>query len=424
MRRLCWSAGPCIGLILALGCSSSEEGGGAGNGSRSTGGSGPIFEPGAGTGSSGNLFTDGGELRDGVLENLRNSACAGDTRRTESLPSVIQFIVDTSGSMGRDAPGSNDSKWQVTRDALGAAIDSLPSSTAIGIQYYPNQGTSPSEPNGDETDPPRAVSECVNTSGAIPIDLLGPAGSAHRGAIASSLAAVDPEGGTPTHDAYHLALDPIRATQFPGSRFLVLITDGQPTFLSGCRGTGNISDAVDPRPIVDEVTGAAGEGFKTFVIGSPGSEEVGIPIFDDARTWLSMAASTGGTARPGCSDSGPQFCHFDMSQEADFAQALQTTLQLIVGAVLSCSYPVPTPTNGQSIDPDKVNVIYTPAGGASQLVPRAPVSGCGPGTEGWRYTDDGGSIELCETTCNRIKGSENPQLDVLFGCSSVIDVPR
>jgi hypothetical protein len=258
----------------------------------------------------------------------------------------------------------------------------------------------------------------------VPIDLLGPAGSAHRANLASALAAVDPEGGTPTHDAYRLGLEPLRAAQFPGSRFLVLITDGQPTFLSECRGTGNIRDAVDPRPIVDEVGGAAREGFQTFVIGSPGSEEVGIPIFDDARTWLSMAASRGGTARPGCSDEGPAFCHFDMSQEANFAQALQDTLELIVGAVLSCDYAVPTPTNGQAIDPNKVNVIFTPNGGASQLVPRAPAAGCGPGTEGWRYSDDGQRIELCETTCSRIKGSENPQLDVLFGCTSIVDVPR
>jgi len=57
-------------------------------------------------------------------------------------------------------------------------------------------------------------------------------------------------------------------------------------------------------------------------------------------------------------------------------------------------------------------------------VPRAATPTCEAGTEGWVYSPDGRNIVLCEPTCARIKGSPDPQLDVLFGCESKTDDPR
>jgi hypothetical protein len=446
MKVMQWSPF-LVGLValVGLGCSSSSGNGanggsgasgtGAnGSGAKGSGANGGSTGAGGLTGagnaggtifiSSGGGPDEGGGAgmpsvgADGGLDALRHSACANDTARTEPSPSVLELVVDTSGSMKDRPNGSNQSKWQSTHDALKIALDSLTPQTGVGVLYFPDKNTSPSMPSGTETDAPRPPTDCVNLNAQVPIDLLGASGAPHRTQVSMSLDTINgPQGGTPTHDAFHAGADAIAATMLPGSRFIVLITDGQPTFLSGCRGTGNVTEPQDPTPILDDVKALMAKGIRTFVIGSPGSEQVGVPIYADARMWLSMAASLGGTALPGCSDNGPNFCHFDMTKSTDFSTALRDVLTQIVGTVLSCSYTLPTPTNGGTIDKTKVNVVFTAKDTKSELIEQSPTADC---TAGWRYSDDGTHVDLCPDTCKRVQAAENPQVDVLFGCSTQV----
>jgi hypothetical protein len=161
---------------------------------------------------------------------------------------------------------------------------------------------------------------------------------------------------------------------------------------------------------------AKAAGISTFVIGSPGSEQVGnVPYYPDARTWLSKSATEGGTAVAGCNDNGPNFCHFDMSQTSNFSDALRGALAKIVGTVVSCEYPLPIPPNNEQLDLGKVNVVFTPTGGKSELITKAPPGNC---TEGWQYSADNQHLDLCPDTCNRIKADADPTVDVWFGCST------
>jgi hypothetical protein len=412
--------------LLGVACSSStndgksspDNSGGSGGLIFSSGGSGPLGSGSTlGSGNGSGIGASPAVGADGGLEALRNQACAADIARTEPLPSVLELVVDTSGSMNDRAPGTNQSKWKVTHDALKSALDSLTAQTGVGVVYFPDKDTRASTPSGTGTDAPRAPTECVNLDAQVPLDLLGASGAAHRTQVSTSLDTIaGPAGGTPTHDAFHAALAPIESTKLTGSRFLVLITDGQPTFLSGCRGTGNVTEPQDPTPILDDVKAAMAMGIRTFVIGSPGSEQVGVPTYSDARQWLSMAATFGGTALPGCSDNGPNFCHFDMTKTTDFSTALRDVLSQIVGTVLSCSYSLPKPTNGGTLDKTKVNVVYTPNGGTSQVIQQSPTDTC---TTGWHYSPDGSHVDLCPDTCKQIQASANPEVDVLFGCSTV-----
>ena len=401
--------------LFALACSSGENGGATG-GQGGDVGSGVIFSSGSatgiGSGAAPSVSADGG------LAALRMAACAADTARTEPLPSVLELVVDTSGSMRDRAPGTNQSKWQVTHDALKAALDSLTAQTGAGVIYFPDENTTPSKPSGTGSDAPRPPTDCVNLNAQVPIDLLGGTGAAHRVQVSTSLDTImGPAGGTPTHDAFHAGVQAIEATKLPGSRFIVLITDGQPTFLSGCRGTGSTMQPQDPTPILDDVKAARAAGVRTFVIGSPGSDEVGVPIYSDARQWLSMAASLGGTALPGCSDQGPNFCHFDMTKTTNFSQSLRDVLSQIVGTVLSCSYSLPNPTNGGTLDPSKVNVVFTPKGGKSQVIDQAPAGAC---SDGWQYSADGTHVNLCTNTCKQVQAADSPEIDVLFGCTTQV----
>ena len=109
------------GLTLA-GCSSSskDDDEQAGDGSLE----GVIFGEGAAEGGTGRGFS--GEV------------CAGESAGAELAPSVLQLLVDTSGSMDQNAPGGRGTKWEVTRSAVLTAVDGMPATTTLGVVFYPN----------------------------------------------------------------------------------------------------------------------------------------------------------------------------------------------------------------------------------------------------------------------------------------------
>jgi hypothetical protein len=319
-------------------------------------------------------------------------ACAGQSAGAEAAPAVLQMLVDTSGSMDQNAPGARQSKWTVTRGAVLDAINGMPGETSLGVVFYPNV--------------PNNSNQCFREQTAVAVAALDIAGQRQR--IQQAFARQNPEGGTPTHDAYRYALSQLEATPAAGPRFVVLITDGIPTYLLGCQGNNRQNDPVDAGPLVVEAAAAAARGIRTFVIGAPGSE--------DARGDLSRMAEAGGTATAQCSHAGPNYCHFDMTRETDLGAGLTNALSIISGVALSCRYAVPQPPTGSLLDPGKVNVLFTPPGGAQELIGRSVDTSC---SEGWEYAQGETQIRLCGSTCDRVQASEG-SLTLQFGCSTIL----
>jgi hypothetical protein len=322
-----------------------------------------------------------------------DDACVGQEAGTELAPTIVELLVDTSLSMNEDAPGSNRSKWVETRRVTVEAIDLMPSTTSIGLVFYPDVEV--------------GAPICFDSEADIGISPLGSASSAQRRQIRLAFERESPRGSTPTHDAYRYALDQLSAASGVGQRFLVLITDGTPTYALGCEGSGNQQDPSDPAPLIPEAASALGRGMKTFVIGSPGSE--------GARRSLSQMAQAGGTASAGCSNDGqPHYCHFDMTQEEDFAAALRDALASISGIALGCAYDIPEPPGSSTLDLSKVNVLFTPPGAAREIIPQSPAGSC---SDGWQYSDDRSQVLLCGQTCDRVSASTGV-LSLEFGCTT------
>ena len=397
-------------LALACGSKDNDDDGGV-NGSGASGGTGgttiiPIGGSGGTTGVGGNGTSGNGEIPPETAESLREKACTGWSNEPEVLPTALELVVDTSLSMNERPRGADDTKWEITRDALRSALDQLPATTSLGVLYYPGKSTSAGNPE----DEPRDVRECVNVDAMIPIDLLADAGSNQRQRVERSLDDAGPNGSTPTHDAYRYAYEngmaPYRGG---GNRFMLLITDGIPTFGLDCTGSGMPNDPNPPPtgPIIDEVFRVRNEGVRTFLIGSPGSEE--------ARSWLSEAAILGGTARSGCSVNGPDYCHIDLTEETDFAAALNAALARILGQIVSCSFELPSPPPGEELNLSQINVIYTPGGNApEELIGRDDSSDC---SDGWQL-DGNDRVVLCPATCERVQSNPAGQVELLFGCDS------
>jgi hypothetical protein len=344
-------------------------------------GSGAIFDgdDGAGPNASGGLSS--------------SDVCVGREAGTELAPAIVELLVDTSLSMDERAPGSNRSKWVETRRVTLEAIDLMPGTTSVGVVFYPDVEV--------------GAPICFDGEADVAVDLLGTPTSAQRREIDDAFERESPRGSTPTHDAYRYALDQLAATDGVGQRFLVLITDGTPTYALNCEGSGNQADPADPAPLIPEAASALARGMKTFVIGSPGSE--------GARRSLSQMAQAGGTASDDCSNDGePQYCHFDMTREEDFASALRDALASISGIALSCAYDIPDPPSGETLDLSKVNVLFTPPGAEREVIPQSPAGTC---NDGWQYSADQRQVLLCGQTCDRVSSSTG-QLSVEFGCTT------
>lgn len=325
-------------------------------------------------------------------------ACVDQFAELAERPPVIEFVVDTSGSMSWVAgterlPGAGElSKWEITAEALVTAIAAMPDSAAVGLSYYPNTT------GGGAT--------CFQSDAAAPIQRLTPE---HRELVESVNSNRTPEGGTPTHAAYEFGVEQLRASNLQGSRFLVLITDGIPTYTLECGGDGRTR--VDAEPLVESVDARyQQDSIRTFVIGSPGSEA--------AREELSRMAFVGGTGPAGCQDVLGT-CHFDMTGEADFSAALRGALGDITEATLGCDYAVPEPPRGRTrIDLNDVSVVVESSGAQIREFDRAASADC---DSGWQYSADGSSIVLCRSTCDELSrlADENPDVAVRvrFGCN-------
>jgi hypothetical protein len=355
------------------------------------------------------------------------SACASWSSELQVPPALLEFVVDVSGSMTDIPKGSTgQNKWQITQAALNNAINNgLPDNAGVGILFFPDMNTVPNHNTS-----PIDVTNCVNTSAMIPAAPLGAAGSTQRAAIASGLANAYVAGGTPTNDAYDYAyasgVIPAMQTYGYFTPNLVLITDGQPTIALGCEGTGQTAYPVDWHPLVSDVTTAFKNtpAVRTFVIGTPGSEAQS-STSADGRPWLSQAARTGGTQlTPDCVDTGPNYCHFDLTQSLDLATDLAAALKDIIGSSMPCSFQV-SPPSGIQIDSNALNLVYSEngVGGVPTrqwLLGQTKDLSCGAGTlDGW-YVDLGnGKLVLCPKTCKTVQSDKYARLDLRGGCQSV-----
>lgn len=400
LRRSLFVALPVLAAIFAVACGGKEDGssvnGGPGNGDQNNN---VGNQPGSLDNPTGN--GSGGGINSGEIVMVTpGSECAKGSAAADAIPAVVEMVIDVSGSMNW-APGTEraprngaDSKWDITSTALKGAVAKLPANIAVGIDFYHGK--------------------CINNQ-QLDIGLLGPANSAQRRRFNTAVDAVEPDGGTPTHAAYELGVKTVSASKLEGRKFVLLITDGIPTYTLQCMGDGKMP--VDNQPLIDAVDvafkGAA--NVNTFVIGSPGSE--------DARSDLSKMATNGGTAKMPCSDDGkPAYCHLDMTTATDFAKALSEGLADVAGQIGTCEYKVPDAPTGMDINPKEVNVLYTHADGTQTSILKDDLGTC---MSGWQYDNDTAptKITLCGSDCDKVKADQSAKIDVIFGCDSETNKP-
>jgi hypothetical protein len=315
-------------------------------------------------------FTDGGG-GEGGLGDLQ--ACATSSADGQLKPVNIVFMFDQSGSMG-DTPQVKTVKWDPVVSAMGGFFNDKASSGLSGsLAYFPfDQNSSKG-------------ATCQDSSYSTP---EVPMTALPSGAFATSLAAHNPNGGTPTKPAIRGAIAYAKtiATQKPNDKVvIVLVTDGDP------------NDCSSSVQNVGQEEAAVAATIPTYVIG------VGNSVAN-----MDALAAAGGTKKA---------IIVDVTSAAGTSAAFQQALATIRGqAGTGCSFALPAPPAGKTLDINAVNVVYTANGKTETLTYNKDCTG---GT-GWHYDNLAApaSIQLCQATCDAVKANAGGKVSIAFGCAT------
>jgi hypothetical protein len=358
----------------------------AGSATGSTGGASPI--------SSGDppiIFVDAGH---GSPSGDGAAFCAAEVHQAEGRKLDLLVLMDGSGSM-KDEIDGGARKWDLLVAALRDFLnDDESSGIGVGLTYF---GIPAGYDAGDlvvSCD----VTEYVNPAVAIH-DL-----PANAGPLVDSLANYTPVGGTPTRPALAGALEYANqwSVAHPTHRVAIVVaTDGEP---NDCEST------VDSVSTVAAAAARATPSISVYVIG------VGTSLMR-----LDQVASAGGTGHAYVVD--PSY-----GTTASFVAAMNAIRSR---AALPCEYGIPKASSGESIDFERVNVVFTggtDAGDAAKtvLLQVPDASACSATEAGWYYDDPSApkSIELCPASCTRAKADIAGRVDVLVGCKTQSAVTR
>jgi hypothetical protein len=333
------------------------------------GGSGPADSGADGSDSAGGSGGSGGSA----------GACTGASQEVERIDVDLLFLMDRSVSMGERIP-SGQTRWEALRAAV-EALAQAPSAANLqaGINFYSISGAA-----NDTVD-------CNATSYAMPAVGIGPLSMTGANMVAA-IQSRSPGGLTPILPAMEGAITYAKqwAQAHPErAAAIVLVSDSYPTQCSS-----------DPTAVAAAAAAAyAGSpSIRTFIIG--------VGANTAARFNLENFARSGGTKTP------------FLVEDGDLTQTFVDTILNIAASNLACDFSIPPPPMGMNLNPERVQVIYTPAAsGTPEEVPKVNSSGdCASSVNGGYYFDrptNPTRIYVCPCTCSRFGAG---RVDVRFGC--------
>ena len=372
-----------LGFALTLGAAACSAASSTTSGATtSAGGSGS----GAGSATGGGNGGSGGEA---LVTSASTSGAGGDagpdpdaacgliTEEAKSTPLDLYIAFDRSSSMVGN-------KWDSAKLGLSAFVND-PDSAGIGValNFFPLENT-PTTCNQFDYQPPKV------DFGPLPANAMP---------ITAAMAAASPTGfSTPIYPALGGAI--LGAKAYAQSHAghvaaVLLVTDGAPEGPSAMCGSVNPED---PNAIADLAKAGVAPpfGIKTFVVGLPG---VSLAI-------ANQIAAAGGT------DAAILVGVVDVKTE------FQTALAKVRGEALPCEYQLPSKVEGGEINPGDVNVLITPMGGTSSVLPQD--TSCND--KGWKYDDaqKPTKIVFCPSSCQALKTDFGVKVQILLGCKTEV----
>jgi hypothetical protein len=301
--------------------------------------------------------------------------------KTIDKPGNILLVFDTSGSMNEDWNGMP--KWQAAGTAILNAFMPLKDLLTVGTVFFPRDAP------GMCVDPtgiacaivPGLSAGCNVTPITSPDQINFVPGAQFLGAFAGTggtpLYAPLGAGLTPLSEGLQQAQAALAGSTLTGITAVIVITDGDPN----C--------AWDEAASTQIVTGWAGMGIKTYVLGVPGVGNTGEMVLNN----LAAAGGTGMYIPP----SDP------MTLQMKVNEIVSSTVS---SGIDSCSIDLIPPAEV----PDKLHLVVT-ENGTEQDVARNLSKDAS-----WSITADGATVTLQGQLCDLAKAGVYSKLRFDFGC--------
>ena len=131
---------------------------------------------------------------------------------------------------------------------------------------------------------------------------------------------------------------------------------------------------------------------------------------DVGTQYINLTNDKGGIAADLC----------DQDFQAVF-DALST--EVIGGTQLACEFLIPEPPNGETFDPNEVNVEFDDGLGGTTSIPRVDdATQCALVADGWYYDNPAAPtmIVMCPQTCADAQVAKNGSINIAFGCETIV----
>lgn len=144
------------------------------------------------------------------------------------------------------------------------------------------------------------------------------------------------------------------------------------------------------------------------------------PPWDWNSPCFILAAAIGATYIGLQEDHGGVFYSLCESDWSPLFDALSGSVASL--SALPCTFDIPAPADGDAVDYDAVNFVYTPAGAGSVTIPYVGDGAACDGDGGWYYDDDDAPRQIlaCPSTCEALTAAAG-SVEVAFGCATLLE---
>ena len=394
-------------ICLCCACSASDDAGrGAGSsagpgaaagGSTVAGGSGGSGAAAFGNAPQGSNVTGQSGASAGTASGAQDGPC--DVVHLNASPSTpdMLIVLDRSGSMGEEG------RWMPSAAAVRGIVESLQAQIRFGLALFPDPATTAATTSSIDitpclTDPDpvtcaanlladAGVANNGNDGACAPGKIVVPVALNNAAAIGAQLDMTQPNGGTPTPGTLQNLLDEFAAPSdnpdvVTPPKFILLVTDGQPTCPAGLGSATTPQDIDASNAAIEALTA---RGVRTYVIGynttGPGNEML--------ASVLDGFAVRGGTG---------DMQHRPVEDE----QSLLTEFQRIAGAAVSCTFAL------DQAPPQADHVLVRVDGVQVNL----------DDPNGWHLVGDR-TVELVGTACDTLQSDGDHMVDAEVHCDVV-----